>query len=113
MKYSLVLTKDEIGLLKDELNSIMENSCFLAKVVTAKSILEQIKKVENITKFDKEEQCNDDNCYFTNCNGCNLKDNELVSQFVSENQCFNEGLNGNCGYECKYFKFDGCSYKDK
>lgn len=46
MKYSLVLTKDEIGLLKDELNSIVENSCFLAKIVTAKSILEQIKKLK-------------------------------------------------------------------
>lgn len=73
MKYSLVLTKNEIGLLKDELNSIMENSCFLAKVVTAKGILERIKKL-NITNFDKEEQCNDDNCPFTNCDGCNLKE---------------------------------------
>lgn len=75
MKYSLVLTKDEIGLLKDELNSIMENSCFLAKIVTAKGILEQIKKVENITNLDKEEQCNDNNCPFNNCNGCRYKDN--------------------------------------
>ena len=86
MKYSLVLTKDERDLLKDELNRIIENSCFLAKIVTAKSILQKIKGIETV------ELCNKEN-------------------FVSESDCFSEGISGKCGNECKYFKLDGCRYE--
>lgn len=53
IKYGLMLNKEEIGLLKDELNNIMENSNMLCKVTIAKYILEKIKRVESLTTFKK------------------------------------------------------------
>lgn len=87
MNCDLTLTKNERDLLKDELNRIIENSCFLEKIVTAKSILEKIKGIETIELYNKE-------------------------NFVSKSECFNEGINGNCRYECKYFKLEGCEYEE-
>ncbi len=53
VKYGLMLNKEEIGLFKDELNNIMENSNMLYKVTMAKYILEKIKKVESLTTFKR------------------------------------------------------------
>ena len=53
IEYGLMLNKEEIGLLKDELNNIMENSNMLSKVVIAKYILEKIKRLENLTTFKR------------------------------------------------------------
>lgn len=56
IKDGLMLNKEEIGLLKDELNNIMENSNMLCKVTIAKYILEKIKKVESLTTFERDDK---------------------------------------------------------
>lgn len=34
-------------------------------------------------------------------------------KIVSPSECFNEGIWGNCGEECPYYKFEGCEVEEE
>lgn len=34
-------------------------------------------------------------------------------KIVSPSECFNEGISGNCGENCPYYKFEGCEVEEE
>lgn len=84
MKYDLILDEVELEYINQILNNSVDTEGLKEKKI-ALDILEKIASLKSISTFRNK-------------------------RYITSSECFDEGIAGNCGIECKYYGFEGCEF---